>query len=312
MRIGLQVPFFDWPGYPQTIGPILVEIGKTAESAGFSSLWVMDHLFQLGEAFGPIDAPLLEAYSTISYLAAVTRKIKMGVLVTNNICRHPGLLVKIVSTLDVLSGGRAYLGIGPGGAREREIKGMGIPLPPLKERVDRLEETLQIFKQVWSGNRSPYAGKYFQLEEPINCPQPLSKPHPPILIGMWQGGRRMLRLTAKYADACNLQFGSPLKEFPEWMRQRYEEFGIFSRNRLATLKRNCEKIGRPYEDIERTTLGTIRIAPDAMNVDDVTGLCRRFEKMGFQHVIFNMPNVHEIQPIEIMGRDIIPAVADLA
>ncbi len=264
-----------------------------------------------GRGVWPIDAPLLEAYSTISYAAAVTRKIKIGVLVTNNICRHPSLLVKIVSTLDVLSGGRAYLGIGPGGAVEREIKSMGIPLPPLKERIDRLEETLQIFKHMWSGNTSPYVGKYFQLEKPINRPQPLSKPHPPILIGMWQGGRRMLRLTAKYADACNLQFGSPLMEFPVWMRERYQERKEFLASRLKILRKNCENIGRPYDEIERTTLGTIRIAPDAMNSTELIELCREFWEVGIQQVIFNMPNAHEIEPLEIIGREIIPQVTDI-
>jgi hypothetical protein len=271
----------------------------------------MDHLFQLGDAFGQIDAPLLEAYSTISYLAAVTRKIKIGVLVTNNICRHPGLLVKIVSTLDVLSGGRAYLGIGPGGAREREIKGMGIPLPPLRERIDRLEETLQIFKHMWHGNRSPFMGKYFQLEEPINNPQPLSKPHPPILIGMWQGGRRMLRLTAKYADACNLQFGSPLNEFPVWMRERYLERKDFLASRLNILRENCGNIARPYNEIERTTLGTIKVAQNAMNSAEIIELCREFGELGIQQTIFNMPNVHEIEPLEVIGREVIPQVADI-
>lgn len=311
MKIGLQIYHFNWPGSPHNIGAKLAEIARTAEAAGFSSLWVMDHFFQLGAAFGPVEAPLLEAYSTISYLAAMTKRIKLGVLVTNNICRHPGILVKIVSTLDVLSGGRAYLGIGPGGMVEREMKGLGIPRPPLKERIQRLEETLQIFHHMWRGEASPYTGKYYQLAEPINSPQPLTRPHPPIMIGMWKGGKKMMELTARYADACNLQFGSPLKEFPEWMTERYDEFETFSRNRLAILRRNCEKIGRPYEDIERTTLGTVKIARDAMNVDDITGLCRRFWKIGFQHVIFNMPNIHEIQPIEMVGREVVLAVADL-
>lgn len=311
MKIGLQIYHFDWPGSPQNIGPKLVEIAKAADSSGFGSLWVMDHFFQLGEAFGPHDAPMLEAYSVISYLAAVTKRIKVGVLVTNNICRHPGILVKILSTLDVLSRGRAYLGIGPGGMVEREMKGLGIPRPPLKERIERLEETLQIFHQMWRGDTSPFMGKYYQLDQPINRPQPLTQPHPPIMIGMWKGGKKMLELTAKYADACNLQFGSPLKEFPPWMRARYEEFDDFARNRLAALKHNCERLRRPYESIERTTLGTIRIAPDAMTPEDVVKLCQKLNRLGFEHVIFNMPNVHEITPLEIIGREVIPAVADL-
>jgi alkanesulfonate monooxygenase SsuD/methylene tetrahydromethanopterin reductase-like flavin-dependent oxidoreductase (luciferase family) len=152
----------------------------------------MDHFFQLGDAFGPIDAPLIEAYSTISYLASVTKKAKLGVLVTNNIFRYPGVLVKMVTTLDVLSGGRAYLGIGPGGMVKREVRGLGIPRPPLKERIKWLEEMLRIFKHMWSGDRTLYHRKYYRLEEPVNSPQPLSRPHPPILIGMWRGSRKML------------------------------------------------------------------------------------------------------------------------
>jgi alkanesulfonate monooxygenase SsuD/methylene tetrahydromethanopterin reductase-like flavin-dependent oxidoreductase (luciferase family) len=308
LKVGLQLYHFHWPGSPQNIGPKLVEIAKVAESSGFSSLWVMDHWFQLGQAFGPADAPMLEAYSAISYMAAATRKIKVGVLVTNNICRHPAILVKTVSTLDVLSNGRSYLGIGPGGMMEREMKGLGIPNPPLKERIERLEETLQIFHQMWRDDDSPFIGKYYQLAQPISKPQPLAQPHPPIMIGMWKGGEKMVKMTAKYADACNLQFGSPLKEFPSWMRARYEEFDDFARNRLAALKRNCERLGRPYESIERTTLGTIRVAPDAMALGDVVRLCQKFNRLGFEHVIFNMPNAHEIEPIQTVGNEIIPAV----
>ena len=310
MKIGLQMYHFDWPGAPENTGPKLMEIARTAEEAGFSSLWIMDHLFQLGGAFGPFDAPLLEAYSTISYMAAATRRINVGVLVTNNVIRHPGILVKMVTTLDVLSGGRAYLGIGPGGMVEREIRGLGIPRPPLKERIERLEETLKIFHQMWSGNTSPYLGKYYRLEEPICSPKPLSKPHPPILIGMWKGGNKMLRLTAKYADACNLQFGSPLKEFQDWMREKYERRGDLATT-LRRLRRICEEIGRRYEDIEKTVLGTIRIGHDAMSVADVIQLCRELGRTGFQHVIFNMPNSHEIIPIETIGEEVIPEVRHL-
>lgn len=311
MKIGLQIYHFDWPGSPQNIGSKLVEIAKAAEKMGFSSLWVMDHFFQLGDAFGPIDAPLLEAYATMSYLAAVTRRIKVGVLVTNNISRHPGVLVKMATTLDVLSGGRAYLGIGPGGMVEREMTGLGIPHPPLKERIERLEETLEIFHHMWRGDPSPYTGRHYQLMKPINSPQPLSKPHPPIMIGMWKGGRKMLRLTAKYADACNFQFGSPLKEYPDWMRARYAERKAFLTSRLGKLRQSCDTHGRQYEEIERTVLGTIRIASDAMGSRDIVDLCREMAELGFQHVIFNMSNVQEIEPLEIIGREVIPKVSHL-
>jgi alkanesulfonate monooxygenase SsuD/methylene tetrahydromethanopterin reductase-like flavin-dependent oxidoreductase (luciferase family) len=311
MHIGLQMYHFDWPGTPENTGPKLVEIAKTAEEAGFSSLWVMDHLLQLGGAFGPVDAPLLEAYSTISYLAAVTKKMKVGILVTNNICRHPGILVKIVTTLDVLSGGRAYLGIGPGGMGKREIVGYGIPRPPLKERISRLEETLRIFKHMWSDDRSPFTGRYYRLEEPICSPQPLSQPHPPILIGMWRGGPRMLRISAMYADAVNFQFGSPLPEFQDWMREKYAERRELIPDRLNRLRRLCERYGRDFDEIEKTILGTIRIAPHAMSAEDVTDLCVELHELGIEHVIFNMPNTHEIEPLEMIGEEVIPQVGDL-
>lgn len=311
MKIGLQIYHFHWPNSPGNIGTKLVEIAKAAEDAGFSSLWVMDHLFQLGGAFGPIDAPLLEAYSAITYLASATKRVKVGVLVTNNICRQPSVLLKMINSLDILSEGRAYLGIGVGGEVGGEMRGMGVPRPPLGERIERLEETLKIFKHIWRGDTSPFLGKCFQLEHPINSPQPLSEPHPPILIGMWKGGREMIRLTAKYADACNLQFGSPLSEFADWMRERYQERKEFLTSRLKRLKQNCKQLGRSYDEIEKTVLGTIRIAPDEMSVDDVIDLCGELAEMGFQHVIFNMPNVHEIKPLEILGNEVIPTVAEL-
>lgn len=311
MKIGLQMYHFDWSGTPGNTGTRLAEIARTAEKAGFSSFWIMDHLFQLGEPFGPVDAPLLDSYTALSYVAAVTNRIKLGVLVTNNILRHPGVLIKMVSSLDVLSGGRMYLGIGPGGMVEREIKGLGIPRPSLSERISRLEETLMIFKHLWSRNRTPFHGRYFQLEEPICEPQPLSKPHPPILIGMWRGGPRMLRLTARYADACNFQFGTALDEWPDWLRAKYEERRKFIPDRLGKLRRLCEEEGRAFDEIEKTILGKIKLAPDAMSVEDVIVLCVEMRELGIEHVIFNMPNSHEIKPIEIIGEEVIPQVSEL-
>lgn len=270
----------------------------------------MDHLFQLGGAFGPREAPVLEAYSTISYLAAVTTQIKLGIMVTNNVCRYPGMLVKAVSTLDLLSGGRAYLGIGAGGQVKDEIRGLGIPVFPNKEIIERLEETLQIAKQIWSGDTLPYKGKHYQLEKPWNNPPPLSHPHPPFLIGLWRGGDNMLRLVAKYAEACNLQFGSPLKEFPIWMRDRYENRQEFLTDKLNKLKIYCKETKRSFDDIELTVLGTIRIASDAMTIDEVVRLCQELADMGFDHIIFNMPNSHDIDSIKIIGQEIIPQISD--
>src|SRR6266508_6110021 len=148
MRIGLQVPSFTWPGGSAAIGDRLAEIGRTADDAGFASLWVMDHFFQIG-VVGPPEEPMLESYSALSYLAGVTKHVTLGTLVTGVVYRHPGILVKTVTTLDVLSAGRAYLGIGAAW-NEREARGLGVSFPPVKERFERLEETLQIAKQMWS------------------------------------------------------------------------------------------------------------------------------------------------------------------
>src|SRR6185437_3600761 len=169
--------------------------------AGFASIWVMDHFFQIAMMGAP-EEPMLESYSTLSYLAGATKRVKLGTMVTGVVYRHPGILVKTVTTLDVLSGGRAYLGIGAAW-NEQEARGLGVPFPALKERFERLEETLQIAHQMWSGDRSPYNGRYYQLTDPLNSPQPLTKPHPPIMIG-GGGEQKTLRLVAQYGDACNL------------------------------------------------------------------------------------------------------------
>ena len=310
MKIGLQVPRFDWPGSPQNIGPKLVEIAKTADRAGFSSLWVMDHFFQIGHGYGPVDAPMLEGYTTMSYLAAVTKQIKLGLEVTGNPYRHPGILVKTVTTLDVLSGGRAYLGIGAGWY-EREAKGLGIPFPPTwTERFKRLEETLQIAKHMWRGDRSPFRGKYYSLHEPICSPQPLSKPHPPILMG-GDGEKKTLRLVAKYGDACNLRLGSPLKESSLRHNELYKNRRERLTRKLSILRRHCEKVGRSYDDIECTIHGPIKIDPNVFSATELVELCQELAEIGIHHCIFNMPNVHEIDPIEVVGHEVIPQIVDL-
>jgi F420-dependent oxidoreductase-like protein len=291
--IGLQVPSFTWPDGTDGIGPKLAEIGRTADDAGFASLWVMDHFFQI-EYVGPPEDPMLEGYSALSYLAGRTERVKLGTLVTGIIYRYPGLLVKTATTLDVLSGGRAYLGIGAGWF-EREARGLGVPFPPTKERFEQLEETLQIAHQMWSGEVAPYRGAHYRLEETLNSPQALTRPHPPIMIG-GMGERKTLRLVAQYANACNL----------------FAFAGVDTiRHKLDVLRGHCEDIGRDYEDIERTALGTVKLAPDGMTVEEVIEQCRALNDAGVQHLIFNMPNVHEIRPLEAFGEKVIPAVADL-
>jgi F420-dependent oxidoreductase-like protein len=293
MRIGLQIPSFTWPGGPEEIGARLAEIGRAADEAGFYSLWVMDHFFQI-RGVGQPEEPMLEGYSALSYLAGVTQRVRLGTLVTGVVYRHPGILAKTVTTLDVVSGGRAYFGIGAAWF-EREARGLGVPFPPVKERFEQLEETLQLAKQMWSGEVAAFRGKHFELDETLTSPQPLSKPHPPIMIG-GSGEKKTLRLVAQYADACNL-----------FARVGRDEI----RHKLEVLRGHCEEVGRPYEEIERSALGTVNLGPGGMTASDFIEQCRELAEVGIQHYIVNVPNVHEIEPIKTIGREVIPAIADL-
>ncbi|MGI8717072.1 MAG: LLM class flavin-dependent oxidoreductase, partial [Lapillicoccus sp.] len=179
MRIGLQVSDFTWPGSPESIGPTFARIARDADQAGMASLWVMDHFFQISMV-GPAEHEMLEGYSALAFAAGVTERITLGTLVTGVTYRHPGLLVKTVTTLDVLSGGRAWLGI-DAAWNEEEHRGLGVPYPPVAERFERLDETLQIARQMWDGDESPYAGAHYSLDRPLNSPPALSRPHPRIL-----------------------------------------------------------------------------------------------------------------------------------
>lgn len=293
MRIGLQIPSFTYPSGPAQLADKLAEIAGTADECGFSSLWVMDHFFQIG-VIGPPENEMLEGYSTLSYLAGFTQNVTLGTLVTGVIYRYPGILIKTATTLDVLSGGRAYLGIGAAWNEEESV-GLGVPFPPLSERFERLEETLQIAKQMWSDDDGAYEGQHYQLSRTLNSPQPLSQPHPPILIG-GSGEKKTLRLVAQYADACNL----------------FARAGTDTlRHKLDVLRHHCDDVGRDYGEIEKTTLGTVHLAPGQMSASDVINTCRELADVGIQHAIFNMPNVHEITPLETFGSEIIPEVADL-
>ena len=312
MKIGLQVPRFHWPGGSENIGSKLTEIAKTADDSGFSSLWVMDHFYQVGQGYGDPEEPMLEAYTALAYMAAVTSRIKLGTMVTGAFYRYPGVLVKTVTTLDVLSGGRGILGIGAGWY-EKESRGMGVPFPySLKERVGRFEETIKIALHMWRDDRTNFEGKYYRLEEPICSPQPISKPHPFILIG-GEGERKTLRFVAKYADGCNLHLGAHPK-LRGYSQRSFNNYVIRVErltNKLNVLRRHCERVGRDYDEIEKTVLCAIKIAPDAMTVDDVIEICEELAEIGIQHVIVNMPNAQEITPIEIIGREVIPAIIDL-
>lgn len=289
MRIGLQIPSFTTAEGPSTLRARLADVGRRADDAGFSSLWVMDHFFQI-DFVGPAEQEMLEGYSALSYLAAVTERVSLGTLVTGVTYRHPGVLAKTVSTLDVLSGGRAVLGIGAAWF-EREHRGLGVPYPDLSERFERLEETLQIAKQMWSGEVKPFAGKHYQLEETLCVPQPLAKPHPRILIG-GGGERKTLRLVAKYADACNL----------------FDYAGVDAiASKLEVLRRHCDDVGRPYEEIERTSLSTLVAASGAA---DAIAKLEALADVGIQQAIVNLPDLYEdnAAAIDLFGREIIPAL----
>jgi F420-dependent oxidoreductase-like protein len=292
MKIGLQIPSFTWPGGPSQIGPTLARIGRAAEEAGFASLWVMDHFFQIG-MIGKPEEPMLEGYGALSYLASVTERVRLGTLVTGVIYRHPGILVKTVTTLDVLSGGRAYLGIGAGWY-EREALGLGVGFPSLKERFERLEEALQIIHQMWLGKVAPYEGRHFRLAETLNSPQPLSQPHPPIMVG-GAGEKKTLRLVAKYADACNLYAFESVEPV---------------RAKLKVLRQHCEDVGRSFDDIERTAIGAFELEANSAKSRDAIEHCRNLSRAGIQHLIVSLPRVHEITPIEVMAKEVIPAVAE--
>ncbi|MGH2759942.1 MAG: LLM class F420-dependent oxidoreductase [Actinomycetota bacterium] len=284
VRFGLQIPWFSWRGSPDNDGQVLADVARTAEEAGFHSLWVMDHFFQL-PGIGHAEMDMLESYTTLGYLAGVTERITLGPLVTGVTYRNPGVLAKQVTTLDVLSGGRAWYAIGAAWF-EREHVGLGVTFPSMRERFERLEEVVQIALQMWSEDNGPYKGKHYTLEETICSPQPLRSPHPPIMIG-GGGERKTLRLVAQYGDACNVS-GSP-----DEVRHKFD-----------VLARHCEDVGRDYDEIERTVMtitppGDAAIEPAKALID-----------AGAQHVIFTGLPVHRLEVLSAFGTDVFPALDD--
>ena len=235
MKLAIHFPNFTFPGGPQAIAPALAATAKAAEDGGVDTFTLMDHWFQM-ESLATAQDPMLEGYTALGFVAAQTQRLTLGLLVTGVTYRHPGLLAKTVTTLDVLSGGRAQLGIGAAWY-EREHLGLGVPYPPIAERFEWLEETLQIVRQMWSPDDGPYGGQHFQLAETLCVPQPLSQPHPPILIG-GSGEKKTLRLVAKYADACNL-FAPDVATIA---------------HKLTVLHEHCEREGRDPAEIEKTII----------------------------------------------------------
>jgi len=290
VRIGLQIPDFTWPGGPATMAADLAAIARTAEQAGFDSVAVMDHLFQIG-VIGPPEQDMLEAYTTLGFLAAHTERAKLITVMTAVTYRDPGLLAKAVTTLDVLSGGRAWLGIGAAW-NEEESRGLGLFFPPTAERFERLEEALQICLQMWRGDESPYRGAHYTLERPLNAPQSLTRPHPPIMIG-GGGEKKTLRLVARYADACNL-FAMPDVA-----------------HKLEILREHCEREGRDYDEIEKTAYYRFDVGPDGEKVEETIEQLRGLADLGFQTALGQVVGAHTLRPLEIIGERVIPAVADL-
>jgi F420-dependent oxidoreductase-like protein len=288
MKIGLHVADFTWPGGPPTLARDLQRIAAAAEDAGFARLSVMDHVWQI-HVIGPPEHEMLEAYTTLGYLAGCTSRIELVSWVTAVVYREPGLLAKLVSTLDVLSGGRAWLGIGAAW-NEEEARGLGLPFPSTAERFERLEEALQICLQMWSESDAAFRGKHYTLERTLNCPQPLQRPHPPIMIG-GAGERKTLRLVAQYAQACNL-FAAPELE-----------------RKLDVLREHCAAVGRSYDEIEKTVMMPFDLGANGANVDNLIEELHRLSKLGIAHAHGRISDVASIKPLQVFGERIIPAAA---
>ena len=298
MKIGLQINRFDWPDAPDGIGPALARYGRLADEAGFDSIWVMDHFFQI-RGLGPAEDPMLEGWTTLGFLAAATRRARLGLLVGGVHYRAPGLWVKAATTLDVLSGGRGTLGIGAAWNEEESVA-LGFDFPPLAERFEMLEETLRIAHAMWSGPRGTeeaFEGAHVRAGRLLNAPQSLSRPRPPIMIG-GGGERKTLLLVARYADACNV-FGGPAQ-----VAHKY-----------AVLREHCDAVGRPYDEIERTNLQSGRLSQEVADggrtpeafLEELAALA----EAGVQHVILGVPARDVERWIDLVGERVIPGARGL-
>jgi F420-dependent oxidoreductase-like protein len=290
MKLGLHIPDYTWPGGPASLGHDLARVGRAAEEAGFDRVSVMDHFFQIGH-LGPPEHEMLEAYTTLGYLAAHTSRVKLLTLVTGVVYRQPGLLAKIITTLDVLSGRRAMLGIGAAW-NEEEARGLGLFFPPIAERFEHLEDALRICLQMWSAEDGPFTGTHARLERTLNSPQAISRPHPPILIG-GSGERKTLRLVARYAQACNLFPGPDLD------------------HKLDVLRQHCEAEGRDYDEIEKTVLFNFDVGERGEKVGEIVEQLRDLHRRGFEVAHGRVTDVWKITPLEIIGREVLPAIAEL-
>jgi F420-dependent oxidoreductase-like protein len=296
MRLGVHIVNFSLPGGPAVLGRTLADVGRAAEDAGLDNLSLMDHYFQLA-MMGEAEEPMLEGYTSLGFLAAHTSTVELQLLVTGVTYRHPGLLAKIVSTLDVLSGGRAVLGIGAAWY-EREHLGLGVPYPPLAERFERLEEALRIVTQMWSDETGPFQGKHYQLAETLCSPKPLSQPHPPIMVG-GSGEKKTLRLVARYADACNL-FASAGPDGYDAVRAK-----------LDILREHCVREGTDYAHIRKTILYAQPLDPSAEEgpafVDQMAG----YAEMGIEEVHVMPMGQPPVEYVANLGRNVVPRLGQL-
>jgi F420-dependent oxidoreductase-like protein len=288
MEIGLHVASFTWPGGPGAIAEQLTRVVTTAEDIGMARVSVMDHVWQIGP-LGPPEEPMLEAYTTLGYVTARTERMTLGVLVTGVMYRHPGLLAKIVTTLDVLSGGRARLGIGASWY-DREQRGLGVPVVPVAERFERLEETLRICLQMWSDDNGPFHGRHYQLAETLCVPPPISRPHPPILVG-GGGERKTLLLAARYADACNVFATSPADVA----------------HKLDVLRSHCDAEGRDYDRIRKTVLA---VRPALADLDAFVAAAGEYAALGVTEIEV-MPDRHPVEFAEQIAEKVLPRLAEV-
>jgi F420-dependent oxidoreductase-like protein len=297
MKLGLQIPSFTWPGGAAAIGPTLGRVVRDADDAGFDSIWVMDHFFQI-RSVGAVEEPMLEGWTTLGFMAANSSRARLGLMVGGVHYRYPGLWIKAATTLDVLSGGRAWLGIGAAW-NEQESRGLGFPFPPLGERFEQLEDTLRMAHGMWTGERGSEAaldGHHLYASHLLNSPQSITRPRPPIMIG-GGGEKKTLRLVAQYADACNV-FGSP-----EMIARKYR-----------ILEEHCAAVGRDPAEIERSTLQGVNLTSDGgrhgESADQVIDRFGQLSDAGADAVIFSIPDVHDPDRIARLA-EVIPALQAL-